>query len=53
MGFEVLDKRAAGVSKHPYITIQRKGPLSFNRIAYELLGNPEAGSYSTTASESR
>jgi hypothetical protein len=42
MGFEVFDKRAAGVSKHPYVTIQRKGPFSFNRAAYELLGKPEA-----------
>jgi hypothetical protein len=42
MGFEVFDKRAAGVSKHPYVTVQRKGPFSFNRAAHELLGKPEA-----------
>jgi hypothetical protein len=42
MGFEVFDKRAAGASKHPYVTVQRKGPFSFNRAAHELLGKPEA-----------
>ena len=42
MGFETFDKRRAGASKHPYITIQRKGPFSFNLAAYELMGRPEA-----------
>jgi hypothetical protein len=42
MGFEVFDKRAAVASKHPYVTIQRRGPFSFNRAAYELMGSPEA-----------
>jgi hypothetical protein len=42
MGFEVFNKRAAGVSKHPYVTIQRKGPFSFNQAAFELMGSPEA-----------
>lgn len=42
MGFEVFDKRAAGASKHPYVTMQRKGPFSFNQAAFELMGKPEA-----------
>lgn len=42
MGFETFDKRSATASKHPYVTIQRRGPFSFNRAAYELMGNPEA-----------
>jgi hypothetical protein len=42
MGFEVYDKRRASVSKHPYVTMQRRGPFSFNRAAYELMGSPEA-----------
>src|SRR5215210_3643772 len=42
MGFEVFNKRAASVSKHPYVTLQRKGPFSFNQAAFELMGSPEA-----------
>jgi len=42
MGFEVFDKRAAVASKHPYVTIQRRGPFSFNKAAYQLMGSPEA-----------
>jgi len=42
MGFEVYDKRRASASKHPYVTMQRRGPFSFNRAAYELMGSPEA-----------
>ena len=42
MGFEVFDKRAAVASKHPYVTMQRKGPFSFNQPAFELMGSPEA-----------
>jgi hypothetical protein len=42
MGFEVFNKRAAGISKHPYVTMQRKGPFSFNQAAFELMGSPEA-----------
>lgn len=42
MGFEVFDKRSAGASKHPYVTMQRKGPFSFNQAAFELMGSPEA-----------
>ena len=42
MPFEEFDKRAATASKAPLVTIQRQGPFSFNKAAYELLGNPEA-----------
>lgn len=42
MSFEVFDKRAAGVSKHPRVTIQRQGMFSFNKPAYSLMGEPEA-----------
>ncbi len=42
MGFEVFDKRAAVASKHPYVTMQRKGPFSFNQAAFDLMGSPEA-----------
>jgi hypothetical protein len=42
MGFETYDKRRASASKHPYVTIQRKGPFSFNRAAFELMGTPKA-----------
>jgi hypothetical protein len=42
VGFEVFDKRAAGVSKHPRATIQRGGMFSFNKAAYALMGEPEA-----------
>jgi hypothetical protein len=42
MGFEIFNKRAAGLSKHPYVTMQRKGPFSFNQAAFELMGSPEA-----------
>ena len=42
MGFEVFDKRGAVASKHPYVTIQRRGPFGINLAAYELMGKPEA-----------
>ncbi len=42
MGFESFDKRAAVASKHPYVTVQRRGPFSFNRAAFELMGSPES-----------
>lgn len=42
MGFEVFDKRAAGLSKHPRVTIQRQGMFSFNKAAYALMGEPES-----------
>lgn len=42
MPFEEFDKRAAGASKNPFVTIQRKGPFGLNRAAYVLMGEPEA-----------
>lgn len=42
MPFVEFDKRAAVASKSPFVTMQRKGPLSLNLAAYELLGKPEA-----------
>lgn len=42
MGFESFDRRAAVASKHPYVTMQRRGPFSFNQAAFELMGSPEA-----------
>lgn len=42
MPFEVFDKRAAPSTKEPWVTIQRKGLLSFNRAAADSLGTPEA-----------
>lgn len=42
MGFEVFNKRASAVTKHPYVTIQRAGLFSLNEAAHNLLGGPEA-----------
>ena len=42
MPFVEFDKRAAVASKSPFVTLQRKGPFSFNQAAYDLLGKPEA-----------
>ena len=42
MPFVEFDKRAASASKAPFVTLQRKGPLSLNQAAYELVGRPEA-----------
>ena len=42
MPFEEFDKRSAATSKSPFVTLQRKGPMSLNRSAYDLMGAPEA-----------
>lgn len=42
MPFEEFDKRAAMASKSPFVTIQRRGPLSLNKAAYAAMGEPEA-----------
>ncbi len=42
MPFEEFDKRAAVVSKSPFVTVQRRGTMSLNRAAYDLMGSPEA-----------
>jgi hypothetical protein len=40
--FETFTKRMVPLAKRPYITIQRRGTLSINRPAYDVLGAPEA-----------
>lgn len=40
MPFEEFDKHTATSSKSPFVTLQKRGPLSLNRAAYELLGSP-------------
>ena|SRR5215208_509046 len=42
MPFEVFDSKSAGATKNPMVTIQKDGPFSLNRAAYELIGSPEA-----------
>ena len=42
MPFEEFDKRSAGLTKSPFVTIQRKGPFSMNKAAYALAGEPQA-----------
>jgi hypothetical protein len=41
MGFEVYQKGSAPVPTTPSVTIQKRGLLSINRAAYELIGKPE------------
>lgn len=42
MPFERYDKRSAPIKTSPFVTIQRRGPMSLNMATYELLGRPEA-----------
>jgi len=39
--FETFDKRRASSAPSPFVTIQRKGPLSLNRAAHEAIGEPK------------
>lgn len=41
-GFEVFDRRAAPLVSAPFVTLQKKGPLSLNQAAYEAIGKPAA-----------
>ena len=41
MGFEVFDKRMTPLAKAPSVTIQKRGVISLNRAAHDLLGNVE------------
>lgn len=41
MGFEVYQKGSAPVPTTPSVTIQKRGLISINRAAFELLGKPE------------
>src|SRR6266511_3596883 len=38
--FQVFDKRAVPISGEPMVTIQRKGPISINKIAFYAMGKP-------------
>lgn len=40
--FEVFRKRMVPLVKEPYVTIQRRGTMSFNKAAHHALGAPEA-----------
>lgn len=42
MGFEVFEKSSAPISTVPAATIQKRGLISLNRSAYQMLGSPEA-----------
>lgn len=42
MPFERFDKRAPTTSKEPFVSLQKRGPLSLNRAAFALLGEPSA-----------
>ncbi len=42
MQFERFDKRKASASQSPFVTLQRRGPISLNQAAFEELGKPEA-----------
>jgi hypothetical protein len=41
MGFELFDKRLVPVSKAPSVTIQKRGILSINKVAHEMIGSAE------------
>jgi len=40
MAFEVFDKRQAPLGKAPAVTIQRRGLMSLNRAAYNMINEP-------------
>jgi hypothetical protein len=42
MPFERFEKRARPVTKEATVTLQRSGAVSFNRAAWEAMGEPEA-----------
>jgi hypothetical protein len=41
MGFEVFDKRMTPLAKAPSVTIQKRGVISLNKAAHDLVGNAE------------
>ena len=41
-GFEIFARGSAPKPTHPFVTVQRRGLLSFNRAAYDALGAPKA-----------
>lgn len=42
MGFEVFKKSSAPLPSVPSVTIQKRGLMSLNRAAYQLIGSPDA-----------
>ncbi len=40
--FETFTRRSTPVAATPLVTIQKRGTISLNRTAHELLGSPEA-----------
>ena len=40
--FETFTKRMIPLSKQPFVTIQKRGIMSFNAAAYAALGSPDA-----------
>jgi hypothetical protein len=40
--FETFTKRMVPLAAQPYVTIQKRGVMSFNAAAHALLGQPEA-----------
>ena len=42
MAFEVFNKRKASLGKAPSVTLQRRGILSINRAAFDMIGAPES-----------
>jgi len=41
MGFEVFDKRMTPMAKAPSVTIQKRGVISLNKAAHDLVNNAE------------
>lgn len=41
MGFQVYEKGSAPVATTPSVTIQKRGLISINRAAFDLMGKPE------------
>ncbi len=40
--FEVFKKRMVPLTKVPYVTLQKRGTISFNQAAHAALGSPDA-----------
>ena len=41
-GFETFTRQMTPLGKKPYVTVQKRGLLSFNKAAYAALGEPKA-----------
>ena len=42
MPWEEFSRKSAPIGAKPYVTLQRRGAISINRAAYEVLGKPVA-----------